>query len=264
MDYEEADGMVAEGLSQYQLGRRMTISGALKAGEGLVHVGLTLPWGNFSDYLRERDIPRASAYNWISLYKSGLSMTAIEANGGIRATIEIIKSQEAELSNVGQIQKEDHGVEESAQIQNAPTAITTDDNVPPPYFPEMEFEEGEEPVPQTAEKAMAEVPLKMEEPVKKPSQLELFQGASYRLEGRENTDLQYRLESMERQLKEAQQQAGMPHEKAAVSNRQEAIISALRSELHQERVQHNELKDAHRGAVRKLRQLEVNKGNAKK
>ena len=48
---------------------------------------------------------------------------------------------------------------------------------------------------------------------------------------------------MERQLKEAQQQAGMPHEKAAVSNQQEAIISALRSELHQERVQHNELKD---------------------
>ena len=263
MDYEEADGMVAEGLSQYQLGRRMTISGALKAGEGLVHVGLTLPWGNFSDYLRERGIPRASAYNWINLYKSGLSMTAIEANGGIRATVEIIKSQEAELSNVGQIQKEDHGVEESAQIQNTPTAITTDDNVPPPYFPEMEFEEGEEPVPQTAEKAMADVPAKMEEPVKKPSQLELFQEQNTVLKG-ELVDLNFRLESMERQLKEAQQQAGMPHEKAAVSNQQEAIISALRSELHQERVQHNELKDAHRGAVRKLRQLEVNKGNAKK
>ena len=259
MDYEEADGMVAEGLSQYQLGRRMTISGALKAGEGLVHVGLTLPWGNFSDYLRERDIPRASAYNWISLYKSGLSMTAIEANGGIRATIEIIKSQEAELSNVGQIQKEEYGVEEMAQIQNAPIAITNDDNVPPPYFPEMEFEEGEEPAPQTAEKAMAEVPAKMEEPVKKPSQLlELFQEQVTALKG-ENTDLQYRLESMERQLKEAQQQAGMPHEKAAVSNQQEAIISALRSELHQERVQHNELKDAHRGAIRRLRQLEVPK-----
>ena len=43
-----------------------------------------------------------------------------EKTAACRATIEIIKSQEAELSNVGQIQKEDHGLEEDGADTKCP------------------------------------------------------------------------------------------------------------------------------------------------
>ena len=46
------------------------------------------------------------------------------------------------------------------------------------------------------------------------------------------------------------------HEREATFNRQQAEISALRAELATERQTHNELKQAHRGAIRRIRQLE--------
>ena len=47
-----------------------------------------------------------------------------------------------------------------------------------------------------------------------------------------------------------------PHEREATFNRQQAIITSLRAELVTEQGHHNDLKQAHRGAVRRLRQLE--------
>ena len=239
MDYEQTDAMFMDGADQVKLGRRMTIAGALKAGEALVIIQAFLPYGGVTDYLKERGVPRTTAHRWVSHFKTGLTITEIESHGGISATLDMLKwrTRQPMVFHMEQPHTDYMGLVEDAQIGEPLGSIEGHDN------------------PQTAEEAMAEVSSKMAEPVKKPSQLELFQEQVTALRG-ENTDLQYRLESMERQLKEAQQQAGMPHEKAAVSNQQEAIISALRSELHQERVQHNELKDAHRGAVRRLRQLE--------
>ena len=66
-----------------------------------------------------------------------------------------------------------------------------------------------------------------------------------------------RIEELEEQVRFLRgEMSEYPHEREATFNRQQAIITSLRAELVTEQGHHNDLKQAHRGAVRRLRQLE--------
>ncbi len=69
-------------------------------------------------------------------------------------------------------------------------------------------------------------------------------------------ELEERVRFLEGELSE------YPHEREATFNRQEAIISAQRAELATERSDHNELKRAHRGAIRIIRQFQEDRGDS--
>ena len=70
-----------------------------------------------------------------------------------------------------------------------------------------------------------------------------------------------RIEELEEQVRFLRgEMSEYPHEREAVFNRQQAIITSLRAELVTEQGHHNDLKRAHRGAVRRLRQLEAVSG----
>ena len=70
-----------------------------------------------------------------------------------------------------------------------------------------------------------------------------------------------RIEELEEQVRFLRgEMSEYPHEREAVFNRQQAIITSIRAELVTEQGHHNDLKRAHRGAVRRLRQLEAVSG----
>ena len=76
MNIEEAIGVVAEGVSEYRLGRKMSIAGALKAGEGLVVIRQGIKHGEFLPYLERWDLPDRTAQDWMKLFRSGYTVTA--------------------------------------------------------------------------------------------------------------------------------------------------------------------------------------------
>ena len=67
-------------------------------------------------------------------------------------------------------------------------------------------------------------------------------------------ELEERVRFLEGELSE------FPHEREATFNRQQSIISAQRAELATERSNHNDLKRAHQGALRRIRQIEGQNG----
>ena len=70
-------------------------------------------------------------------------------------------------------------------------------------------------------------------------------------------DVQQRVADLEDEVKFWQgETSDHDHERQAVFNRQQAVIGALRAELATERGHHNDLKAAHRGAIKRIRELE--------
>ena len=70
-------------------------------------------------------------------------------------------------------------------------------------------------------------------------------------------DVQQRVADLEDEVKFWQgETSDHDHERQAVFNRQQAVIGALRAELATEHGHHNDLKAAHRGAIKRLREVE--------
>ena len=66
-----------------------------------------------------------------------------------------------------------------------------------------------------------------------------------------------RIEELEEQVRFLKGELSeYPHEREATFNRQQAVINAQRAELATERSLHNELKRSHRGALRRIKELE--------
>ena len=171
--------MVRRLWARYRATNLERIAAAIECGQLLENLNKRLPYGEFGKVLAWAEMPERTARMWRQLAVTGLNAAqVIEAGGIAKATLGVSLS-DVEIASSAM---PDTPIAEPHKEEPQPT-ITNDDNVPPPYFPEMEFEEGEEPVPQTAEKAMAEVPAKMEEPVKKPSNWNCFRSKLPSLKG---------------------------------------------------------------------------------
>lgn len=223
MDVETAIGIVSEGVSEFRLGRKMSIAGALKAGEGLVSIRQGIKHGEFAPYLDRWELPSSTANDWMKLFRSGYTVVQIVDLGGIRATLESIRQYQPQLPDAPQISDgrtfdeppiTDTDIEEQAKAIRA---------VPSPNPPTP------------LERAEAKISL-----------LEI-----------ENLEQANRLNELGRQLKMAlAEQGDALQPKLAVLQEREATIHALQSSVGEWQVKYGDLKRAHDGAIRRLREME--------
>lgn len=264
MNIEEALDVVAEGVSEYRLGRKMSIAGALKAGEGLVIIRQGIKHGDFSSHLERWELPSSTANDWMKLSRSGYTVPQIVDLGGIRATLESIRQYQPQLPEPHQTS--DGRIFEETVIDD----IADDDGEetsdgPEPEQPEMELpatvDEPEtsdgrtfdaSPIVNFATAAGTQPAPRATRP--KPAEQAEAKIALLEIE---NAEQAATIEQQGRAIRHLEAQFGEAEwPKQQVIQELEQTVAAQRASIGEWQVKHEDLNRAHQGALRQIRLLE--------
>ena len=237
----------------YSKNRDLLVKAYLEGGIALLEARKLAAHGQWLPLLAEFEIPQQTAHRMMRLAEHyGADADAVIKAGGIRRAYD----ESSKLPTVGNLDDDvsEHLTQSDSILPASPTASeemaeALDELEEENYGLRQEIAELKD----DGRHPLEDDPIPTPKPPTKAERLEAeLQEARQEIErlAQERDQLQERVRFLEGERSE------WPHEREAYFNRALAIETALRSELATERGSHNELKRAHQGALRRIRELE--------
>ena len=234
----------ASGYQRYQHDRQTAVAAYLEGGKALIEARKLAQHGAWLPLLAEFEIPERTVQRMMRLAEQyGDDIEAVIKAGGIRAADEALG--DGKSATVADLPEDSDDIDPG---QDSPPLATPEEMAGAPDDLESENYELRQEVARLRDDAPRE-----DKPPTRTERLEAERDAL----AMEREQLAQRVDELKEQVRFLRgEESEHPHEREAAFNSYRAEISALRAELATERQAHNELKQAYRGAIRRIRQLE--------